>query len=283
MIIFKGNERFAYRDPACCFEDGICHLFFTVSEKDDGYMYNRIAHSQSSDLKNWTIPEFITPKDTELNFSSPGNIIRHNGEFLICICSYPLTKPFAEEWIAHDTARLYLIRTKDFKSYSEPELINPKGNTLPDDLGRMIDPYILEKNDGYYLFFKQNGVSLSRSQDLKNWEFLGSTDGGENVCVLEHNGEYLLIHSPENGIAIAKSNDLENWSDYLYTTLLQDEWDWAAGRLTAAFAAKLPEGSAYKYIMFFHGSKDVFPETHGDATLAAAFTDDFESFVYELN
>lgn len=280
MIIFKGNERFAYRDPACYFHNGICHLFFTISEKDSGYMYNRIGHSQSTDLITWSIPEFITPKDKTLNFSSPGNIIEYNNEFLICICSYPLLKPFEEEWIADNTARLYIIRTKNFETFSEPELINPKEGTPPTELGRMIDPYILEKDNGYYLFFKQNGVSRSFSHDLMHWNFLGRSDGGENVCVLKHNEEYLLIHSPENGIAISKSENLEIWTEYLYTTLLQKEWGWASGRLTAAFAAKLPEGYSHKYIMFFHGSKDVFPETHGDATLAAAFTDDFENFVY---
>lgn len=280
MIIFKGNERFAYRDPACFFHNGICHLFFTVSEKDTGYMYNRVAHSQSSDLKTWSEPEYITTKDNTQNFSSPGNIIEHNGEFLICICSYPLLKPFCDDYIADDTARLYLIKTKDFKSYSRPEIINPKGDTPISKTGRMIDPYILEKDNGYYLFFKQNGVSRAFSTDLVHWEFLGNTDGGENVCVIKHNEDYLLIHSPENGIAISKSKDLVHWTEYSHTTLLQSDWDWASGRLTAAFAAELPSSYPHRYIMFFHGSNNVFPETHGDATLAAAFTDDFENFVY---
>lgn len=50
-IIFSGDERFAYRDPACYFFDGEYHLFFTVSEKENGYMFNRVGHSVSKDLK----------------------------------------------------------------------------------------------------------------------------------------------------------------------------------------------------------------------------------------
>jgi hypothetical protein len=62
-IIFSGNEKFAYRDPACFFYDGKYHLFFTVSEKENGYMFNRVAHSVSLDLKSFSSPEFITEKD----------------------------------------------------------------------------------------------------------------------------------------------------------------------------------------------------------------------------
>ena len=33
MIIFKGNETVAYRDPACYYFEGRYHLFFTLSIK----------------------------------------------------------------------------------------------------------------------------------------------------------------------------------------------------------------------------------------------------------
>ena len=32
MIIFKGNDKFAYRDPACFLFEDTYFLFFTVSE-----------------------------------------------------------------------------------------------------------------------------------------------------------------------------------------------------------------------------------------------------------
>lgn len=282
VIIFKGSDKFAYRDPACYIHHGVCHLFFTISEKDNGYMYNRIAHSQSADLKSWSAPEFITVKDKRLNFSSPGNIIQYNNEYIMCCCSYPMPEPFSKCAIADDTARLFTITTRDFITFSEPQPLNPKSKVSVSASGRMIDPYILKKDDFFYLFFKQNGISLSRSADLLNWDFLGSTDGGENACVIEYGTEYLLIHSPQNGIAISRSKDLHSWKYYSETTLLQSKWDWAKGRLTAAFAAELPSHSKYKYVLFFHGSRNIYPETHGNATLAMAFTNDFKHFAYEI-
>ncbi len=35
--------------------------------------------------------------------------------------------------------------------------------------------------------------------------------------------------------------------------------------------------------LFFHGSIPTIPETHGDATLAFLFTDDFKNFFYDIN
>ena len=236
-VIFKGNERFAYRDPTCYYYNGKYHLFFTVSEKEDGYMYNRVGHSVSEDLVTFSDPELITVKDRAQNYCSPGNIIKLGDEYLICVTSYPMLIPYSERSYADDTARLFFIRTKDFKSFSEPERIYPKGREVADE-GRMIDPFVFEKGGEYLLFFKQNGVSLSRSKNLQDWSFVGSIEGGENTCVIEDDGRYILIHSPRNGIGIKESYDLETWKDIGVYTLDQDKWEFASGRLTAAFAMK---------------------------------------------
>ena len=277
-IIFCGDEKYAYRDPACYFHDGVYHLFFTISEKDGGYMYNMVAHSISKDLKSFSAPEVITERDNIKNFCSPGNVIPFDGEFLICVTSYPMPRPFAECCCADETARLFFIKTKDFVNFSEPVRIYPKGMACECE-GRMIDPYVFYKDGEYHLFFKQNGVSRSRSRDLINWEFLGSTDGGENACVIKDDERYLLIHSPKNGIGIKESRDLETWRDVGTYTLDQENWDFASGRLTAAFAMPLSTELERKYAVFFHGSRaDTYPETHGIASLALAFTDDFTKY-----
>ena len=281
MIIFNGNDKFAYRDPACFYKDGTYYLFFTVSEKDNGYMYNRIGLSKSTDLKNWTEPEILTEKNYNTNYCSPGNIIEKDGEYILCFTSYPMPYPFEEKSWADENARLFTMSTKDFKVYTNPKLLNPKTGVDEEDIGRMIDPFLIKKGDYYYIYFKQNGVSYSRSKDLVNWEFFGNTEGGENACVIEKDGGYMLIHSPENGIGFAKSKDLEKWEDMGITTLKQHESKWAQGRLTAAFAMEAPKDFKYKYIIFFHGSKNIFPETHGNATVAMAVTDNFEEFYYE--
>lgn len=282
MIIFKGNEKYAYRDPTCyLFGDTYC-LFFTISEKDNGYMYNRIGMSKSKDLKAWTEPVFITERNLNVNYCSPGNIIEKDGRYIMCFTSYPMPFKYSLRDHADETARIFTMSTADFESFTSPRMIMSKGETKAEDLGRMIDPYIFSENGRYYLFFKQNGVSLSVSDDLEKWEFLGNTDGGENACVIKHDGKYLLIHSPKNGIGFMTSEDLKTWHDEGTTTLLQDEWDWAGSRLTAGFAMEAKEDFDSRYILFFHGSDNRAPETHGNASLAMAFTDDFKEFSYEL-
>ena len=278
MILFHGSDRLAYRDPTCCVHDGAYHLFFTVSEKDGGYMYNRIGMSTTRDFQSWTEPVLLTEKDYRLNYCSPGNVIQRNDEFILCFNSYPIPFPFAQRSAADETARLFTMRTKDFRTFSAPELLNPKTGMDSSDIGRMIDPYILEKDGGYCLFFKQNGVSLSTSDDFAAWTYRGNTEGGENACVLPFEGEYLLIHSPQNGIAFSKSGDLLHWREIGVTTLGQDHWPWAEGRITAGFAMEAPEWMNHRYMLFFHGSRNVYPETHGNASLALVFTDDFRSF-----
>ena len=281
MIIFAGNDRFAYRDPACWWHKGTYYLFFTVSEKENGYMFNRLALSLSHDLKSWSPPRMLTPKDLKLNFCSPGNIIEHNGEFILCFTSYPMPFPYASQCFADQSARLYIMRTYDFQTFSQPEKINAKGDIPVEEEGRMIDPYILPVSGGFYLFFKQHGVSLSISKDLMNWSYLGRTEGGENACVLPWQDRYLLVHSPATGIAFSVSKDLKQWTEYGFTTLEQEKWPWAAGRLTAGFLMRAPQHSAHRYILFFHASKDIYPETHGNATLAYALTDDLKHFYYD--
>ena len=285
MVIFSGNNIEAFRDPAAYFFGGEYHLFFTKTIKENGYIYNFVAHSKSLDLLHWSEPRILTEKDKTKNYCSPGSIIKYKDEYIICVTSYPLKKPFAEESIADDTARLFLMRTKDFKNFSEPELVYAKGDVKNDDAGRMIDPFLLKDKDDdgkYLLFFKQNGVSMSYSRDLVNWTFCGSAEGGENACVLVKDNKYILLHSPENGIGIKESEDLSCWSDKGTLYLNQNEWDWANGRLTAAFAMEARGGTKYRYVLFFHGSRlECPPEIHGAASLAIAFTDDFKKFYYE--
>ena len=280
-IIFNGNEKNAYRDPACYYYNGEYHLFFTVSEKENGYMYNRVGHSVSTDLVSFSEPELITVKDCTQNYCSPGNIIKHDDEYLICVTSYPMRAPYSERYYADETARLFFIKTKNFKTFSLPERIYPKGKETVNE-GRMIDPYVFEKaEDEFLLFFKQNGVSVSKSANLRDWNFIGSVDGGENACVIEDNGKYILIHSPENGIGVKESYDLKTWKDIGVYTLEQESWEWARGRLTAAFAMRPKTECEYKYIVFFHGSRaDSSPETHGAASLAFAYTNDFNTYFF---
>ena len=47
--------------------------------------------SESADFINWTPPKILTEKNTAKNYSSPGNVIKHNDEYYLCVQSYPRT------------------------------------------------------------------------------------------------------------------------------------------------------------------------------------------------
>ncbi len=261
-IVFKGDDQTAYRDPAVLYHDNKLYLFFTLIRTEAGKVYSYTAMSHSSDLKNWSPVKIITPKDQSLDFCSPGNVVRYHNEWIICLQTYPRPDYTVAQMPRFGTgdARLYIMRSKDLENWSTPEMMKVKGPEVSfAKMGRMIDPYLLEdktEKGKWWCFYKQNGVSMSYSYDLKKWTFFGYTESGENACVLYENKEYILFHSPKNGIAIKRSSDLKNWKDWgKLITLGQDHWDWAKGRITAGVVLDLSGNKKFgKYVMFFHGS-----------------------------
>ena len=276
-----GDNYMAYRDPAGHYHNGLFRVFHTlVMQESDGFYYSFVAMTTSRDLVDWSQPRILTPKDHRLNYSSPGNIIRYNDEWVLCFQTYPMksqTDRFGDE-----TARLFTACSSDLDNWSQPELIKVKGPYVSiEDMGRMIDPYLLADKDQpnkWWCFYKQNGASMSRSQDLQNWTYVGNIDSGENVCLIVDNDEYVLFHSPRNGIGIKRSKNLKDWIDHQLLTFGQKEWEWAAGRITAGHVLDLRHvDEVGKFVMFFHGSvsTDIQPkETHGQASLGVAWSDD---------
>ncbi|WP_394767623.1 hypothetical protein [Ferruginibacter sp.] len=262
-IIFKGNDSVAYRDPAVLYHKKLFYLFFTmVKSEADGKVYSYTAMSTSKDLKNWSDKKILTLRDQNLDYSSPGNVIRYKSEWILCLQTYPRPGYYSKDMPKFGTgdARLYIMRSKNLISWSLPELIRVKGNEISQqDMGRMIDPYLLEDKDEkgkWWCFYKQNGVSMSYTHDFKNWKYFGHTESGENVSVLMEDGTYILFHSPKNGIAIKKSTDLKHWEQFgNLITLGQKDWPWAKGRITAGTVVDLKKIPGYgAYVMFFHGS-----------------------------
>ncbi|WP_020532622.1 hypothetical protein [Flexithrix dorotheae] len=284
-IIFKGDDTTAFRDPAILFHNNVFYLFFTLVQTEDGKIYSYTAESHSEDLLNWSPAKILTPKDQALDFSSPGNIIRYKNEWVLCLQTYPRPDYTTDQGVRYGTsdARLFTMRSKDLKNWSAPEIIKVKGPDMEiADMGRMIDPYLLEDKDEkgkWWCFYKQNGVSMSYSYDLQNWTFSGHTKSGENVCVLNENNEYILFHSPPNGISIKRSADLNTWKDWgNLITLGQKDWDWAKGRITAGTVINLKKNKNLgKYLLFFHGSGPK-TETEGgfdkNASIGIAWSDD---------
>ena len=260
-IIFKGGAKVAYRDPAAVYVDGVFRLFFTLVETEaDGRIFMYTAWSKSTDLRTWSQPVKFTPRNQSLDFSSPGDIVRYNDEWVLCLQTYP--RPSGER-LGNADARIWTMRSKDLENWGPPELLQVKGpSVLQKNMGRMIDGYILHDKDNstkFWAFFKQNGVSRSWSTDLQTWTFVGHTPAGENVCIIVDSGEYLMFHSPANGVGMKRSLDLQNWTDLGTLKLGQATWPWASGRLTAAFVLDLRSDQEIgKVLMFFHGS--AYPE-----------------------
>ena len=282
--IFFGDEKTAYRDPTAIWHDGTLHLYCTVvTAEADGRIFSFVAHSSTRDLRVWTPPARLTKLDQTLNFSSPGNVFRVGDDWAMCVSSYPRPGYRLGDPVRYGdkTARVWLMRSKDLVTWGEPEILRVKGNVAVSEMGRMIDPYLIEdaaEPGKWWCFYKQNGVSRSWSRDLRHWTPAGSAPAGENVCILREKDGYVMFHSPRDGIGVKRSPDLLNWRDEPSLELPRDGWEWAKGRLTAGFvldARTVPQIGCY--ILFFHGSGPK-SEPEGDfdrnASVAMLFSDD---------
>lgn len=282
-VIFPGNATSAYRDPAVVCHEGTFHLFFTmVRTGEDGQVFMFVAVSKSVDLVEWTPPRLLTPPDRNLNFSSPGNIIRFEGRWVLCLQTYP--RPNGEKY-ADSSARIFTMSSPDLETWDAPSLLRVKGAGVSEaEMGRMIDPFLIEDKDEpgkWWCFYKQNGVSMSASHDLKTWTYVGRADAGENACVIVDRDEYVLFHSPENGIGVKRSRDLQHWRDQGVHFLGQAQWPWARGRLTAGFALDLrADPNVGKVLLFFHGSGPEDERTFFDnhASIGLAWSDTMETW-----
>ena len=282
-VLLAGDSRNAFRDPAALWHAGVLHLFLTwVYPGPDGEPFLVVAKTTSADLRHWSPLRRLTPEDRAANYSSPGSVVRHQDAWYLALQTYP--RPRGEKYGNQDS-RIWTMRSTDLENWEAPTLLRVKGPEVPfEAMGRMIDPFLLPDRDDpgqYWCFFKQNGVSLSRSNDLESWTFEGHTEAGENACVLVHKGDYWLFHSPENGIGVKRSHDLRNWQDLGVLTLGQDQWPWARGRLTAGFVLDGGPGTpGPRYLMFFHGSGPENEETLFDsnASIGIAYSHDLKAW-----
>jgi hypothetical protein len=259
-IIIMGNDKTGFRDPALVYHEGVFYMYYSlVLTEEDENIYWYVAYSKSEDLVSWTDPVIITPKDQNKNFGSPGNIIRFNDEWILCMQTYVMPGYTRKDKLrfGNKSCRIWITRSKDLENWSEPEMLWVKGDSV--DPGHMIDAYLLEDKDEkgkWWCFYKQNGASYSYSYDLKHWFYQGSVKSGENVCVLIKDDEYYMMHSPEKGMGILKSRDLKEWITVDEENILgQKDWEhWAGQRVTAGFVMDLRNDPRVGcYLLFYHG------------------------------
>jgi hypothetical protein len=280
--VLVGDAEVSYRDPAALLVDGELRVWFTENHAlPAGGMRSHLAEIRSRDLLHWTAPRPLTDPGDSRNWSSPGNVVRFGEEWVLCLQTYP-TPPGG--YIGDDTCRIYTMRSRDLETWSEPELLRVKGDAVPgEEMGRMIDPYLLRDKDDpelWWCFYKQNGVSLSRSRDLRRWEYVGRTDCGENVSALVRGDEYLLMHSPgADGMGLLATPDLRQFRELVPEHILlgYPAWDWARRRLTAGTVLDLRNVPGIgEYLMFYHGSAELADahEHISASSLGLAWSDD---------
>ena len=272
--IIPGDRTHAFRDPAVLYEAGLFYLFCTMVETEaDGTVYMYTVRMTSADLTHWSDPLILTPRDRRLNFSSPGNIVRHDGRWVLCLQSY--CRENGEKY-GNARCRLWRMDSEDLLHWTAPRLLEVQGPDVPSaEAGRMIDPYLIrdEANGIWYCFYKQNGIRCSVSPDLERWTPQGAVSGGENPCIVRQDGRYILFASPANGISVHESTDLRHWRDTgTLLTFGQADWPWARGRLTAGAAVRAED----TWYMFFHGTgpedESVIFDTY--ASIGVAWSED---------
>lgn len=283
-ILLQGDCRTAYRDPAAYYRDGVFFLYFTLVETEsNGDVYMYLAMTESEDLIHFSPIRKLSPRDCRYNFSSPGNVVYFNGKYYLCCQTY--CRENGEKY-GNENSRIWLWESEDLENWGKPTVIQVKGDNIPvEEMGRMIDPYLIRDDCGdWYCFFKQNGVSFSKSRDLRHWNFCGHVECGENVCIVRDGDIYRLWYSPWNGIGEKTSPDLLHWQDSgKVETLGQERWNWAKGRITAGMVLDLrQEKSVSKAFMFFHGTGPEDEEVVFDqfACIGFAWSDDLQHWLY---
>jgi len=279
-MLWAGTTAIAYRDPLLMWDGGNFRLFFSLATHDAaGKAFWQTAYSVSRDLRDWSPAVPITAHDRNYNFCSPGSITRYDGKWVLALQSYPT--PHGEKFGNQDS-RLWLMRSSDLEQWSAPELLRFMGPAvLPEAMPRMIDPCVVADKDDphrWWCFCKvqQTGVSLAWSRDLRDWNYEGRVDGGENPCVVVDQGQYVLFHSPKNGIGIKRSLDLHRWEDNGTITLGQAQWPWAQGRITAGYVLDGREiPGVHRWVMVFHGEANAESFTSG-ASIGIAWSSDLK-------
>ncbi len=272
---------FADRDPEIVYHEGVFYIFHTrVDLRTDRSACSLVMHT-SRDLVHWDGPRLLF--DGPEMFSAPGNVVRHNGQWVLCFQSYPITPG---RRYGNEHCRLFTARSDDLIHWSDPEVMIPAGtyNHFANS-PRQIDPFLVEHDGAWWCFYKTAGaIGLLRSPDLVDWEELSleapilsaemtpDKTGMENPYVIRHNDEWWMFFSAvrrDRGMGIARSDDLLHWRDVEYIEITGMEW--ANNGPTASAIVDLREETG-KWMMCFHGEYDGPLGLEG--ALALALSDD---------
>ena len=112
-ILFVGDAKTAYRDPAAIYHDGTFYLYFTIGKiEPDKSIYWYTAWAKSRDMTHWTDPKIFTPRDQTKNFANPGCVVRDGESWALCLQTYPT--PSGRGYGDH-TARIWTMRSRNLE------------------------------------------------------------------------------------------------------------------------------------------------------------------------
>ncbi|WP_018628786.1 glycoside hydrolase family 43 protein [Niabella aurantiaca] len=210
------------RDP-CIIKgpDGLFHMVWTVSWNEKG-----IGYAASKDLVHWSPQRYIPLMEHEnaLNCWAPEiNYDAQSERYMIYWATtipgkFPGTDASGDGRYNH---RMYYVFTKDFKTFSKPELLYNKGFTV-------IDATIKEANGQYIMFLKdetklpapQKNIRIATSRYIHKGYGApsGPITGGywaEGPTVLRRGGEWTVYFDKyrDRRYGAVRSTDLKNWTD----------------------------------------------------------------------
>jgi hypothetical protein len=221
------------RDPFIMIgPEGRIHMVWTT-----GWGRRDIGYANTRDLINWSEPRLIPlmeSKPRTKNCWAPKILYDgRNKQWQIVWSSWVDDGTFPPPDLPHTSKqhRVWYVTTKDFQAFGEPKVLLDPGYSC-------IDAYLIEGDDGWLLFFKDEcyndsdvvtpahqNIRMARS-DSRYGPFgdisepiTGRGSGkwhNEGACAVKHQGEYYVFYDHHNGqtyFGATKSGDLKHWTD----------------------------------------------------------------------
>ncbi|MDD2299309.1 MAG: glycoside hydrolase family 43 protein [Fermentimonas sp.] len=210
------------RDPCIILGgDGNYHMVWTVSWTENG-----IGYSSSKDLIHWSEQQFIPVMQHEDNvrncWAPEITYDALNDEYMIYWSSTITGRFYDESQSSEDNYnhRIYYVLTKDFKTYSETQLLYEPGFNV-------IDASIVYDNGNYIMFLKdetlvppQKNIRVAYAEKLTGpYSNASSPITGdywaEGPTSVKIDGEWLVYFDKykEGSFGAVRSSDLKIWKD----------------------------------------------------------------------
>ena len=249
----------AVRDPALFWHDGVFRCLHTALGRRQGAFGLSVDLTESVDLVHWTQPWRVL--SSEMNFCSPGNVIRVGERWLMCLNSYPLDPSGAR---GAEIARLWLAESDDLLVWRHPRPMCPE--SFHKTGRRQLDPFLIPYEGRFWCLYNAGkGLSLIVSDDLYVWHEVnrdqpvyGPADtpdfaGVEKPWVVFDGQEFVMFYSvrrAQRGIGTARSRSLVRWRHTGYLDI--PPLPWAPGGVSgpSVIDCRAEHG---KWIMAYHG------------------------------